>query len=155
MQYGTLYGIDVGPGDPDLITLKAAKILKQVEVVFAAASTKNSHSIAMEILSPHMNPDVPVVRLGFPMTRSKTELTDAWEKNAHQVMNILRQGKNTAFITLGDPMLYSTFGYMYRTIRRAAPHIPIEIVLGITSYQAGAAAAGTILAEAEESIAVI
>ncbi|EFK09461.1 precorrin-2 C(20)-methyltransferase [delta proteobacterium NaphS2] len=155
MQNGTLYGIGVGPGDPDLITLKAAKILQQVETVFAAASTKNSHSIAMEILSPHMNSDVPVVRLGFPMTRSKIELAHAWENNAHQVMEFLKQGRKAAFITLGDPMLYSTFGYMYRTIRNKAPDIPIEIVPGITSYQAGAAAAGEILAEAEESVAVI
>ena len=67
MINGTLYGIGVGPGDPELITLKAVRILRQVDVVFAAASTGNSHSLAMKIASPHLKEGAPVVRLGFPM----------------------------------------------------------------------------------------
>lgn len=155
MRYGTLYGIGVGPGDPDLITLKAIKILRQIEVIFAAASTKNSYSLAKEIVSPHLKEAVPVVPLGFPMTRDKEKLAGAWEKNGRKVIGFLEKGKNAAFITLGDPLIYSTFGYIFRTIRETKPEIPIEIIPGITSYQAGAAAAGQILAEAEESFAVV
>lgn len=155
MQSGILYGIGVGPGDPDLITLKAVKILSSVAVVFAAASTKNSHSLAMEIVSPHLAEGVPVVALGFPMTRDKKMLAGAWQENARKVVNVLKKGKDAAFITLGDPMIYSTFGYIMHTIEETDPGIPIEIIPGITSYQAGAAAAGQILAEAEESYAVI
>jgi len=145
----------VGPGDPDLITLKAVKILSSVAVVFAAASTKNSHSLAMEIVSPHLRAGVPVVALGFPMTRDEMMLAGAWQENARKVVNVLKKGKDAAFITLGDPMIYSTFGYIMHTIKETDPDIPIEIIPGITSYQAGAAAAGQILAEAEESYAVI
>jgi len=155
VQSGILYGIGVGPGDPDLITLKAVKILSSVAVVFAAASTKNSHSLAMEIVSPHLAEGVPVVALGFPMTRDKKMLAGAWQENARKVVNVLKKGKDAAFITLGDPMIYSTFGYIMHTIEETDPGIPIEIIPGITSYQAGAAAAGQILAEAEESYAVI
>ncbi|MBW2709570.1 MAG: precorrin-2 C(20)-methyltransferase [Deltaproteobacteria bacterium] len=155
MKNGTLYGVGVGPGDPDLITLKAAKILKQVDVIFAAASTKNSYSLAMEIASPHLKEGAPVVSLGFPMTRDKKKLADAWEKNGRKVVESLKKGGNAAFITLGDPLIYSTFGYIFHTIKETEPDIPIEIIPGITSYQAGAAAVGQILVEAEESFAVV
>ena len=155
MNNGTLFGIGVGPGDPDLITLKAAKVLKQVDVVFAAASTKNGYSLAEEIASTHLKEGVRFVRLGFPMTRDRKRLQTAWEENARTVVYTLRKGKDAAFVTIGDPMIYSTFGYIMRTIRKKYPDIPIEIIPGITSYQAAAAAAGEILAEAEESFTVI
>lgn len=155
MKYGTLYGIGVGPGDPELITLKAVNILRSVAVVFAAASTKNSHSLAEKIVSPHLKEDVPVKPLGFPMTRDKNMLANAWQENAQIVVEILKEGEDAAFITLGDPMIYSTFGYLMRTIKESGHDIPIEIIPGITSYQAGAAAAGQTLAEAEESFTVI
>ncbi|MBW1862583.1 MAG: precorrin-2 C(20)-methyltransferase [Deltaproteobacteria bacterium] len=155
MKNGTLYGIGVGPGDPELITLKAINILRRVAVVFAAASTKNSHSLAEKIVSPHLKEGVPVVPLGFPMTRDKKMLAGAWRENARKVVETLKKEEDAAFITLGDPMIYSTFGYIMRTIKETDPDIPIEIVPGITSYQAGAAAAGQSLVEAEESYAVI
>ena len=155
MINGTLYGIGVGPGDPELLTLKAVKILRQVDVVFAAASTKNSYSLAAEIASPHLKKDVPVARLDFPMTPDKKRLNTAWKANAGKVAGALRKGKDVAFITLGDPMIYSTFGYIMRTVKETCPDIPIKVVPGITSYQAGAAAAGRVLAEGEESFTVI
>ncbi len=155
MKHGTLYGIGVGPGDPELITLKAINILRRVAVVFAAASTKDSHSLAEKIVSPHLKEGVPVEPLGFPMTRDKKILTEAWQENARIVVETLKKGEDAAFITLGDPMIYSTFGYLMRTIKETDPDISIEIIPGITSYQAGAAAAGQILVEAEESYAVI
>jgi precorrin-2/cobalt-factor-2 C20-methyltransferase len=155
MINGTLYGIGVGPGDPELITLKAIKILRQVDVVFAAASTKNSYSLAMEIVAPHLKNGAPVVRLGFPMTRDKNTLNTAWKENAHKVVTLLKEGRDAAMITLGDPMTYSTFGYVMHTIKEGYPDIRIRIVPGITSYHAAAAAAGQVLAEAEESFTVI
>ena len=155
MNTGTFFGIGVGPGDPDLITLKAVKVLKQVDVVFAAASTKNGYSLAEEIASTHLKEGVRLVRLGFPMIRDRKRLQTAWEENARMVVYALRKGKDAAFVTIGDPMIYSTFGYIVRTIREKYPDVPIEIIPGITSYQAAAAAAGEILAEAEESFTVI
>ncbi len=155
MATGTLYGIGVGPGDPEFITLKAVRILNEVDVVFAASSTKNDHSLAKGIVSRHLKNGVPVRILGFPMTRDKEELADAWRKNAAQVMDVLKQGKDAAFITLGDPMTYSTFGYLMKTIRSMSPLVPIEVVPGITSYHAAAAAACRVLAESEESFAVV
>jgi len=155
MKYGTLYGIGVGPGDPELITLKAMKILREVAVVFAAASTKNSYSLAVDIASPHLTEGVPVESLGFPMTRDKEILNGAWQDNAGKVAKTLKEEKDVAFITLGDPMTYSTFGYVMHTIKKSYPDIPVKVIPGITSYQSAAASAGRVLAEGEESFTVV
>jgi len=152
---GTLYGIGVGPGDPDLITLKAMNTLKGVDVVFAAASTTNSHSLAEKIVTPHLRKGVPIKRLNFPMTRDKGVLEAAWRENAEIVIATLKKGQDAALITLGDPLTYSTFGYVMRMIKESTQEIPIKIIPGITSYQAGSASAGMVLAEGEESFTVI
>ena len=155
MKIGTLHGIGVGPGDPELLTLKAVKILNRVDMVFAASSTKNDHSLAVNIASQYLRKDVPVKLLGFPMTLEKKELISAWGKNAQQVIDVLKKGQNAAFLTLGDPMTYSTFGYLMQTIKEMDSDIAVKIIPGITSFQAGAAAAGKVLTEAEESFTVI
>jgi precorrin-2/cobalt-factor-2 C20-methyltransferase len=155
MEIGILYGIGVGPGDPELITLKAAKILRCTDAIFAAASPQKGHSLAFQIASSHLKEGVSVMLLNFPMTRKENELKTAWVENARKVLSILKLGKNAAFLTLGDPMTYSTFGYLMRTIKEIEPDTPIEIVPGITSYQAGAATCGFVLAEGEESFTVI
>lgn len=153
--FGILYGIGVGPGDPDLITVKAVKTLHSVDVVFAAASTKNSYSLATQIASPHLKEGTPVVKLDFPMTKDRNILEAAWKKNAEMVMGTLAEGKDAAVLTLGDPMTYSTFGYIMKIVKDTKPEIEICIIPGITSFQAAAAAARQILAEGDESFAVI
>ncbi|UCG14436.1 MAG: precorrin-2 C(20)-methyltransferase [Deltaproteobacteria bacterium] len=155
MKPGTLYGVGVGPGDPELITLKAVKVLNQVEVIFAASSSKNEYSLALENAKSHMYNGAEVLRLDFPMTRDKQVLRKTWEVNARQILAHLRQGKDVAFITIGDPLTYSTFGYMMQTITDMAPEIPIRIVPGVTSYQAATAAAREVMAEREQTFCVI
>ena len=88
---GTLYGIGVGPGDPDLITIKAAKILSRVKTVFAAASTKNHHSLAVNIAERHIPRDTAVKMLRFPMTRDKDETHKAWRANARIIIEELEK----------------------------------------------------------------
>ncbi len=154
-KIGKLYGIGVGPGDPELLTLKAARILGQVEVVLAAASTKNDYSLALNVAKPHIGLQATVLRLSFPMTRDRDVLMAAWERNADQVLALLDAGKDAAFLTLGDPMTYSTFGYLLQTIRARGRDIPLEIVPGITSYQTAAAMTRTPLVESGQSLAVV
>jgi precorrin-2/cobalt-factor-2 C20-methyltransferase len=152
---GTLYGIGVGPGDPDLITIKAVKILRLVKTVFAAASTKNHHSLAVNIARSHIPPDTAVKMLHFPMTRDKEETRKAWLGNARIIIEELEKGINAAFLTLGDSLTYSTYGYITRYVQVIAPHIKICTVPGITSYQAAAARLNTPLVEGEESLMVV
>ncbi len=154
-QTGTLYGIGVGPGDPELLTVKSARILSEVDVVFAAASTKNDYSLAVNIAGPHIPKGTTVRMLQFPMTKDKEETRKAWKTHAETIISELEQGKNAAFLTLGDPMTYSTYGYILKNIQKIAPHIPITTIPGITSYQAAAACINTPLVEGEECLLVV
>ncbi len=154
-QAGTLYGIGVGPGDPELLTMKAARLLGTVDVIFAAASTKNDYSTAHGIAAPHLRPDARTVMLKFPMTRDKAVLAAAWAENAETVAAVLDAGQSGAFLTLGDPLIYSTFGYLMRTLKALRPDARIAIVPGITSYQASAARTETILCESGENLLLL
>ena len=154
-QTGKLFGIGVGPGDPDLLTLKAIKVLKRVSVVFTAASSKNDYSLALEIARPHIPADASVHPLAFPMTRDLATKQAAWAANADIVADYLGRGHDAAFLTLGDSLTFSTFGYLLRQFRDRHPHISVETVPGITSYQASAAALNMPLVEGEESLLVL
>ena len=152
---GTLYGIGVGPGSPDLLTLRAVSVLRSVDVILAAASPKNEHSLALSIAGPHLPENVEIVRLDFPMTRDKDVLQQAWDDNARTVAALLRAGRSAAFLTLGDPLIYSTFGYLMRTLEQIDPGLPVSVVPGITSYQEAAAKTRTILCEGTENLLLI
>jgi precorrin-2/cobalt-factor-2 C20-methyltransferase len=151
---GTLYGIGVGPGDPELITLKALKVLERAPHIFASASSKNTYSLALNIVRSHLN-GAGIEHLPFPMTRETEVLKEAWEKNARRVLAVLAGGSDAAFITLGDPLTYSTFGYLLKTIKRLEPGVRVVTIPGITSYHAAAALTHTPLSEGEESFFVV
>lgn len=153
-KIGTLYGIGVGPGDPDLITLKAVRVLRRVPHIFAACSTKNSFSLALNIVRPHLN-GAGLEHLPFPMTQDKQVLQEAWEKNAARVQEVLASGSDAAFVTLGDPLTYSTFGYLLKTLKRLNPEARVVTIPGITSYAAAAAHTQIPLTEGEESFVVV
>jgi precorrin-2/cobalt-factor-2 C20-methyltransferase len=152
---GTLHGIGVGPGDPDLMTLKACKVLGQVDIVFAAASSRNHHSLALDIARAHIPAATPVEMLPFPMTRDRRETVRAWEANARRIVAELEAGRSVAFLTLGDSLTYSTFGYLMAYVRRAAPAAEVCTVPGITSYQAAASRLNTTLIEGEGALMVL
>jgi precorrin-2/cobalt-factor-2 C20-methyltransferase len=152
---GIFYGIGVGPGDPDLITLKAVKILSRVDIVYAAASTKNNHSLAVNIAEQHIPEHTAVKLLRFPMTRDKNETRNAWRSHARTILEDIQAGRNVAFLTLGDSMTYSTFGYLMKQVQIIAPEVEIQTVPGIASYQAAAARLNTPLVEGEESLMVV
>jgi precorrin-2/cobalt-factor-2 C20-methyltransferase len=151
---GSLYGIGVGPGDPELITLKALKVLQRVPYIFAACSSKNSYSLALDIVRGHLN-GAGIEHLPFPMSKDPLVLKEAWEQNARRVLEVLDAGSDAAFVTLGDPLTYSTFGYLLKTLKRVRPDVPIITIPGITSYSAAAALTHIPLTEGEESFYLV
>ncbi len=152
---GTLYGLGVGPGDPELMPVKATRILQAVDVIYTASSSKNEYSLAVNIARSYIPEHVPIRLLPFPMTQKSTEKEKAWEDNAKTMILELESGRNLAFLTLGDPLTYSTYGYIVKNIYRLAPDLSIETVPGITSYQAAAAAINTPLVEGEENLLLL
>lgn len=155
MKTGILYGIGVGPGDPELIPLKAVHILEKIELVFTAASTKNSYSLAVEIARPHIPENAAIEKLDFPMSKEKSVVEKAWYENARRIAEKLESGKDAAFLTLGDPLTYSTYGYVLRHLKEGWPHLTMHTIPGITSYQAAAASLNLPLVEGEESMLIM
>ena len=103
----------------------------------------------------HIPDSATVIRLKFPMTRDKNETRQAWKAHSQTIIAELERGRNVAFLTLGDSMTYSTYGYILRYVQTMAPHLEVQTVPGITSYQAAAARLNTPLVEGEESLMVV
>ena len=155
---GKLIGVGTGPGHPELITVKASKILKTVDVVCAPKARLDKPSLALTTVKPilqELEKTPEILELVFPMTRNAKLLKNVWENNAETIAAKLKEGKNVAFITLGDPLFYSTFIYTYKTIMEKCPEVEVEIVPGVTSLTACAAVSKTPIAEGEEVIAII
>ncbi len=151
---GTFYGIGVGPGDPELLTLKAVRILHHVDIVFAASSIKNSYSLAVEIARPHLSEAADIRLLSFQMSNRAEEKESLWAENADIILAELEAGRNAAFLTLGDPLTYSTCGYLMRLIAGKNPDIQICSRPGIPSFLAAAALLNQPLVEGDESLLI-
>ncbi|KWX88051.1 precorrin-2 C20-methyltransferase, partial [Paenibacillus riograndensis] len=109
MGTGTLYGVGVGPGDPELITLKACRLLRECPVIAYPATKKGGKSYAHEIVEMHIKADEKVMLgLVFPMTRDPGQLASGWNRTAELCWNALKQGRDVAVVTEGDPNLDGT-----------------------------------------------
>ena len=153
---GTFYGIGIGPGDPELLTVKAQRLLRQVPVLCVPKSREEGESYALGIISDLTDARRQrLVELVFPMTKDRQRLGGHWSKALDQVVAPLREGLDVAFVTEGDPSIYSTFLHLHRLIRERFPEIRVEIVPGVSSINASAAAAGVPLVDGAERLAVL
>jgi precorrin-2/cobalt-factor-2 C20-methyltransferase len=151
-----IYAVGVGPGDPELITRKAERIIRGAKVICAPTGTADAASYALSIVAGLIDPvRQEILTQVFPMMKKGEELESAWEEAARQVIERIDKGLEVVFITIGDPMLYSTFLYLHRIIRKRRPEIKIEIVPGISSINAASAAAGIPLGMAADRIAIL
>jgi precorrin-2/cobalt-factor-2 C20-methyltransferase len=154
-EYGTFYGIGVGPGDPELMTVKAQKLLQKARSVFTPIACAGRESIAHTIARQFIAPEATVTKLIFPMTHDKTVCEKSWEENTHQIAQVLRKGTDAAFLTLGDPMTYSTYGYLLKKMENLYPQVKSVTIPGIPSYLAVAATANLPLVEGSEILTLI
>lgn len=152
----TIYAVGVGPGDPELITRKAERILRSVDVICAPTGQAEAASFALSIVEPYLDRSRQlIIEQVFPMKKEEEDLLPFWREAAATVAAHVRAGRNVAFITIGDPFLYSTFLYIYRILQEDYPELPLEIVPGISSVFAAAAAAGVPLGMAADRIAIL
>lgn len=154
----TLYVIGIGPGDPELLTLKAVRLIRDVPVIFVPKGREDGRSLALSIVSKVVDvSNKKVVELHFPMVKTKDiadDIKKRWDILSNEVINYLQES-DAVFLTLGDPCFYSTFFYLLNRIEGSVPGLKIKIVPGVSSINASAAEAGISLGLAYEKIAII
>lgn len=153
----SLTAIGVGPGDPDLLTVKAVKAIRSADIIMCPASSEDRPSIAFSIISQLIDKseDQEVVKLIFPMTKDRDVLERTWKRNAKIMAETAMSGKNVVYITVGDPYLYSTWIYMHRDLADNHPDIDIVVIPGIVSIFTFASKVGVSIAEGAEKVAII
>jgi precorrin-2/cobalt-factor-2 C20-methyltransferase len=153
---GRLYGVGVGPGDPELITLKAYNVLSRVPVIFVPLKDREGRSYARSIVASLINkPEGKIVGLVLPMLRNKERLRGYWNQAASAIWRRLKKGEDCAFVNVGDPLLYGTFVHILETLKKSHPEVAVEVIPGISSINAAAARAVVPLASNDERIAII
>ena len=154
MNRGKLYGIGVGPGDPELMTLKAVRLIRESDIV-AVPHKSRDKCFALRIAVgavPELD-NKPVLEIEMPMTLEKTARGQAYEAGVARLREYLDAGRTVAFLTLGDPTIYSTYCYLHE--RLLSFGYDVEIVPGVTSFCASAAALNIPLCEDKQELHII
>lgn len=156
MSAGRLYLAGVGPGDPELLTRKAERVLREVEVIAAPVTAPGEQSQALGIVRELLDLERQrVLPLLFPMRAERSFLEPHWREACRLIAEELRAGRDVAFIALGDPLLYATSLYLLEGMKREYPELPVEVVPGVSSLFAAAAAGMFPLAEGAEKLLVL
>ena len=150
---GTFYGIGVGPGDPELLTVRAINALKKIDVLIAPKTEKKSDSVALSIAQPYLKPNIEIIYQTFPMVKDFAEEKEIFEANKEEILHELRGGKNVGFTTLGDPMFYSTYIYIFKLLEPCG--VKIVTIPGVPAFLAIAAQIGRPLAYGNDILTII
>lgn len=156
MTLGTLYGVGVGPGDPELVTIKAFRKLKECPVIAYPKKMRGSKSYAQKIIDLYVDPQQKIMLgLVFPMTKDEDTLQQEWAKSVEQIYTYLQEGKDVAFVTEGDPMLFSTYIHLMKLMKSQHPDVPMQSVAGISSFNGTANRLHIPLADGDDHVAMI
>ncbi len=151
MNRGKLYGVGVGPGDPELVTLKAVKLLQAADII-AVPDKGSGEKTALNIVKEHIQ-GKEILYCATPMIRDIKKLDESYSRIAQQICGLLDQGKSVAFITLGDPTVYSTYIYIHKKVVDLG--YEAEIIPGVTSFCAVAAKLGRSLCEGADRLMIV
>jgi precorrin-2/cobalt-factor-2 C20-methyltransferase len=147
-----LIGVGVGPGDPELLTLRALRAIREADVIFAPTRRPGGRSMALEIVGEHVDEQRQrVIVLPFPDGREASP----WQPVARRIVAELGSERRGVFLTEGDPLLFGSFGDVLDALRVVAPGLAVEIVPGVSSVTAAAAAAGVPLTDYEDRLAIV
>lgn len=151
---GILYGVGVGPGDPELLTIKALRRIEKSPVIAVPAREKE-RSAAYKIVAQAVKDlnEKEILCIDMPMTRDREKLLFSHKAGAEQLIRILGQGKDIAFLTLGDPGIYSTYMYLHRLV--AGKGYQAEIISGVPSFCAASALLGEELVKSDEMLHLV
>ena len=147
---GTLYGVSVGPGDPELLTLKAVRAIREADVI-AVPNIGHGRQTALSIAAEYIE-GKPQIECSTPMTRDTQVRQAAYAENARKICELLAEGRSVAYLCLGDIGVYASFAPVNEQVRAAG--YDVEIIPGVTSFSASAARLGTVLCEGSERLLV-
>lgn len=150
-----LWGIGIGPGEPELLTLKAHRLINEADIVFAPKARVKGESLALNIVKDAGLKDFTYREIEFPMITDKKILKDKWDAAAEYVLDQLGDNKTGVFITLGDPGIYSTWTYLQQAFDRNGTILKTGTVPGISTMNAAASALGQTLVIGMEKMALI
>jgi len=136
MTLGTLYGIGIGPGDPELMTVKGARLLSEAKHIFVPRGHKGKESVAHKIAEGYFSKSAEMHEVVFHAAEDKEGLQRYWYDVARDVATVLEKGEDVCFVTLGDALFYSTYIYVVWELRKILPEVVIETVPGISAYSA-------------------
>ncbi len=151
MKKGKLFGVGIGPGDKELITLKAVNTIKNADVI-AIPDSLSGKNRAYEIIKEYIY-EKEIIFIPMPMVKDKEHLKASHESGAELIINYLDKGRNTAFATLGDPSVYSTYMYIHRIVESKG--YDVEMIAGVTSFCASAARLNISLCDGAEPLIII
>ena len=154
-ELGTLWGVSVGPGDPEWLTLKGLKVLQRVPAIAMPQNRQGQPGMAFEIVKDYLDPSQILVPLHLPFVKDPEILKQSWQTAAELLSPHLRSGQDVAFISEGDVSFYSTFTYVATALRRQIPNLSISVIPGVCSPLAAAGALEIPLAIQAEKIAVL
>jgi precorrin-2/cobalt-factor-2 C20-methyltransferase len=148
---GTLHGLGVGPGDPELVTLKVLRVLRRLPVVAYPAPDAGA-SFARSVIASHLSPAQTEIAIRVPMTRAVAPAQAVYDRAAQEIATHLEAGRDVGVLCQGDPFFYGSFIQIFE---RLAPRFPTEVVPGVSSLMACAAAAGAPLVTRDDILTVV
>ncbi len=154
-KFGCLYGVGVGPGDPELISMKGLRYLQQAPIVAFPEGLKGQPGVAEHIIEPWISPQQERLALSFPYVQKQSVLEQAWCQAAHQVGQYLMKGQDVTFACEGDVSFYSTFTYLSQAVQALYPQATIVTIPGVSSLMAAAAAIGLPLTVQRDRLAIL
>jgi precorrin-2/cobalt-factor-2 C20-methyltransferase len=153
--WGCLFGVGVGPGDPELLTLKASRVLQRAPVICVPRLEITEESYALNVVRDLLDAArQEVLHITFP-TDAPTAAAELWRDACQPLVARLREGQDVAFIAEGDPMLFSTFSHVLESLRSTYPEMPVEIIPGVSSVMAAAARAAVPLVTHDQRLAIL
>ncbi|MCK5845067.1 MAG: precorrin-2 C(20)-methyltransferase [Victivallales bacterium] len=155
MSAGKFFGVGLGPGDPELVTLKALRVLREADVVFTVVSVNGGRGISGRVIDSLDGIEGERRELIFSMSNDWDERMSVIRENAKVILVELEKGRNCVFTTIGDSLTYSTYGYVLKGILAMAPETRVESVPGVNSWSALAAASNTVLVEDKEKLCIV
>ncbi len=136
-QPGHFYAVGIGPGSPDLLTVRAVRIIESADIILTPQAKGTNRSLALNAIEPYRHGQ-EVMCVNYPMQRNGNHTRERWSSVAGKVLEKLQQGKSVAMITIGDPLIFATTSYLLYGLADGLPKERIQLVPGISAFQIGA-----------------